>query len=65
MGSGDPETMARMAEPDVLLDAIEDRVPDESELRDGLAELIFHGSLRDEFSYELNQEQAHGRSGAP
>lgn len=61
MGSGDPKKMTQMAEPEVLLDAIEGRVPDEPELRRGLAELIFHGSLESEFRNELRDVERAAR----
>lgn len=51
----DPKDMALMAEADALLDALEERIPEDEELRDGLADLLFYGPLAEEFTEEFNQ----------
>lgn len=62
----DPEEMVRMAEATALLDALEERVPEDPELRDGLADLVFHGSLQSEFATELAEVYDDGfRMGPP
>lgn len=61
----DPKTMALMAEPDALLDALEERIPKDPELRDGIAELVFHGALRSEFGEEIFEEREAGRGEPP